>query len=95
MQDRSFHETYDPYPRGSGGGDPSAGWCRPGRGVVRTALMWAALALVVFLAFGTAMWALGLVFHLLGLLLRIALITAVVALVWRRVTRRPHRHGSI
>jgi hypothetical protein len=87
MSDDPVQETYPPYEDSYGYGP---GRCRP-RGIVRTALMWAAIAVLAMLAFGTVIWAFGLVFHLAALLLKIALVTAVVAFIWRRVTRRPHR----
>ena len=90
MYDTPFRETNPPHQATYG---PGAFRCRHGRGILRTALMWTAIALLAVFAFGTVMWALGLVFHLAGLLLRIALITAVVAFVWRRITRR-HQQNS-
>jgi hypothetical protein len=43
------------------------------------------VAAAVFL--GLVFWTLGLVFSVVGLLIRVALVAAVAALVWRRVTR--------
>lgn len=54
--------------------------------------MWMAVACIVMLAFGTVGWAVGLAFHLIGLLFRIALLTAVVTFLWRRFTRRHRRN---
>lgn len=62
------------------------------RGIVRTVLMWAAIVVLAMLAFGAVTWVFGVVFHLAALLLKIALVTAVIALVWRRVTRRGRPH---
>jgi hypothetical protein len=59
-----------------------------GRGIVRTALIWTAVAVVAMIAFGTFAWAVGLVFHLIGFLIKVALVTAVVAVVWRFFSRR-------
>ena len=65
---------------------------RGGHGVFRTVAMWVGIAVVAMILFSSAMWALGLVFHIFGLLVRVALVTAVVALVWRRITRRRHTY---
>lgn len=60
--------------------------------LMRRVLIWVAIALVVGFALSSGLWALGWLFHLVGFLVRVALVTAVVALVWRRVTRgRIHR----
>lgn len=85
MFDSPFQQTDRPYQQSYG-----PGRCH-GRGIVRTVLFWTAVAVLAMFAFGVVTWAFGLVFHLLGLLVRIALVTAVVAFVWRRVTRRNHR----
>ena len=75
----------DPY-RYGGQGD------RPGRGMLGTVLMIVVIAIGAMLLLGTAFWAIGLVFHLFGWILRVALLVAVAAFVWRRVTRgRGHR----
>ncbi len=92
MYETPFRETNPPNQSSYG---PRPYHCGPGRGMLRTVLMWTAVALLVVFAFGTVTWALGLVFHLAGLLLRIALITAVVAFVWRRITRRHQRNSGV
>ena len=80
---------------GPGGGDPyryGGPGDRPGRGLLGTALMVVVIAVGAVLVLGTAFWAIGLVFHLLGWIVRVALLAAVAALVWRRVTRgRGHK----
>jgi hypothetical protein len=43
------------------------------------------VAVAAVVGLGLAFWALGFVFHVAGWLLRIALFTAVIAFVWRRV----------
>lgn len=85
MFDSPFQETDRPYRHSYG---PAR--CH-GPGIVRTALMWTAIAVAAMLAFGAVIWAFGLVFHLAALLLRVAIVTAVIAFVWRRVTRRHDR----
>jgi hypothetical protein len=42
---------------------------------------------------GLLFWVLGFAFHVAGLLLRIALLTAVVAFIWRRVVHGRSRHS--
>lgn len=91
MSDSPFQQTDPPYQQAYGPG-PARG---RGHGIVRTVLLWTAIAVAAMLAFGTITWAFGLLFHLAALLLRIALVTAVVAFVWRRVTRRHgHRYDA-
>jgi hypothetical protein len=85
--DRPYQDSYPPY-QNYGGPWPSR--CH-GRGVVLTALKWGAIAVLALLAFGAVTWAFGLVFSLIGLIFKVALVTAVVAFVWRRVARRNHR----
>ena len=89
MSDNPFQQSYRPYEDSY---DYGTGRCRRPNGILRMALMWAAIAVAATLLFGTAIWAFGLVFHLAALLLKIALVTAVVAFVWRRVTHRQHRN---
>jgi hypothetical protein len=83
MHDYTFQENYQ-------GGSPR----HQGHGIVRTALMWAAIAVLAMLAFGAVTWAFGMVFHLVALLFKVALVTALVAFVWTRVTRRHRRHET-
>lgn len=94
MPDNPFQDTDRPYQDAY---TPDQRYCGPmsgrhhGRGIVRTVLMWTAIAFLVMFAFGAVTWAFGLLFGLFALLLKIALVTAVVAFVWRRVARRNHR----
>ena len=85
--DRPYQDTYTPYQKSCGPWPMS----RHGRGIVRTVLMWTAIALGIMFAFGVVTWAFGLIFGLIALLFKIALVTAVVAFVWRRVARRNRR----
>ena len=69
----------------------SSTYCAPrrhGRGIVRTAILWTAIAVAVMVGFGFAITALGFVFHLIGILFEAALVTAVVAFVWRTFAHR-------
>lgn len=63
---------------------------RHSHGIVRTAFIWTAIAVAVMVGFGLVITALGFVFHLIGLLFEAAVVTAVVAFVWRTVTHRGH-----
>jgi hypothetical protein len=83
MHDYTFQENYEGY-------RPD----RHGRGIVRTVIMWAAIAVLAMLALGVVAWVFGLVFHLAALLIKVALVTAMVALVWRWVTRH-HRREDV
>lgn len=87
MSDNPFQQTYRPDEDSYDYGDR---WHRPRPGILRTALVWATIAVIAMVAFGLVAWVLGVVFHLALLLVKIALVTAVVALVWRRITRRDH-----
>jgi len=69
-------------------GDP-----QPGHSVLSLVILVCLVAGAAVVGLGLAFWALGFVFHAAGLLLRIALITAVVAFVWRRVVRGRFRRG--
>jgi hypothetical protein len=88
MYDRPFQETNPPF---QPNWDPTPHRRQHGYGIVHTVVKWTAIALIAMLALGTATWAFGLLFHLAALLLRVALVTAVVAFVWRRITRRRPR----
>ena len=90
MYETPFQQSdhYQAYPPRPGRGGP-AGF---GYRFLRTVLMWVGVAIIAMLALGTLGWAFGLAFHLLGLLFRIALVTAVIAFVWRRITSRHQRN---
>jgi putative flippase GtrA len=62
--------------------------------VLSLILLIAAVAVVTTVGLGFAFWALGFLFHMLGWILRVAILTAVVAFVWKRVTRRGCRSRS-
>jgi len=90
MYETPFHQTDSPFQPYQGGPN------RPGPGYrfLRTVLMWAAVAVVAMVALGAVAALFGLAFHLIGLLVKIALVTAVVAFVWRRITRRHQRNSD-
>ena len=79
------------YEFGSSGA--SSGYTSPSDGdgprhsVLSLVLLICGVAVVAAVGLGAVFWALGFLFHVAGLILRIALITAVVAFVWRRVVR--------
>jgi putative flippase GtrA len=54
--------------------------------------MIAVVAVVAIVGLGIAFWLLGFLFHLAGWILRVAVLAAVAALVWRRITR--HRSSE-
>jgi hypothetical protein len=82
------------------GGPPpnSPGGAGPGYPERHSVLSWvllvAALAVGAVVVVGLALWALGLVFSVAGVLVRVALVVAVAALVWRRVTRGRWRRSD-
>ena len=97
MYDRPFQSTDSPYQSGPPPYD-DYGWRRHRghrHGFVRTAAMWVLIAVGVILAFGTVTWVLGVVFHLAAFLLKVALVAAVVAFVWRRIVRRRPRSYDV
>lgn len=65
--------------------------CRRGPGFGRMALIAIGVAIAASFIFGALFWVLGLFFHLVGLAIRVAVVTAVVAFVWRRVASRGRR----
>jgi len=73
----------------TGGGAPDPGPCRPSlfRMVVAAVL----IGVVASVLFGSALWAIGVVFHIVGVVVRLAILAALGTFIWRRVT---HRHRS-
>lgn len=60
--------------------------------LVRLAGAVAGIAFLAVLFFGTAFWAFGLAFHLVGVLLRIAFFVWLGMMLWRFLFRPRHRH---
>jgi hypothetical protein len=60
-------------------------------GTVKLVLSIVVVALAALLVLGAGFWLLGIVFGMLGWIVRIALLAAVAAFVWRLVTRRRAR----
>jgi hypothetical protein len=73
---------------GSGPGDS-----QPGHSVLSLIILICLVAGAAVIGLGLVFWALGFAFHVAGLLLRIALVTAVVAFVWRRVVHGRSRRN--
>jgi hypothetical protein len=92
MSDNPFQQSYRPPEDQYSYGGPR---CGPRHGVMRTALTWAAVAVIAMLAFGLVASAFGFLFGLAVLLIKIAVVTAVIAFVWRRISRRHHRNYDL
>jgi hypothetical protein len=54
-------------------------------------VMIAVVAVIAVLALALGFWLLGLVFHLAGLIVKVAVLAAVAALIWRRISRHRSR----
>lgn len=65
---------------------------QPRRSPFALACTIACVAVAAVVGLGVVFWALGFVFDMLGWILRIAILAAVAAFVWRRVSHR--RTGS-
>jgi putative flippase GtrA len=50
-------------------------------------VMIAVVAILAIVGVSVVFWALGFLFHLAGWILRVAVLAAVAAFVWRRITR--------
>jgi len=72
-------------------GDPDGGRPRQ-HSVFSLVAMIAVIAVIALLALSVAFWVFGLVFHIAGMIFKVAILAAVAALVWRRVTRHRPRH---
>jgi putative flippase GtrA len=59
--------------------------------VLSLVLLIVGVAVAAALGLSLAFWAFGFLFHILGFVLRIALVVAVAAFVWKRVMRRCSR----
>ncbi len=84
-----YNFPYDPtagptYPPGPA---PETG--RHGPSLLRMVVAVALIAMVASLVFGSALWAVGLVFHLVGFVVRLAILAAIGRFIWRRVVHHP------
>lgn len=66
-------------------GDPDGP--RP-HSVLTLVLLIVGVAIAAAIGLSVLFWAFGLVFHLAGFILRVAILAAVAAFVWKRVMRR-------
>ena len=55
-------------------------------------VMIAVVAVLAIIGLGIAFWVLGFLFHIAGWILKVAVLAAVAAFIWRRVTR--HRSSE-
>ncbi len=84
-----YNFPYEP-PAGSAyppGPAPQTG--RHGPGLMRMIVAALLIAMVASLVFGPALWAVGFVFHLVGFVVRLAILAAIGRFIWRRVVHRP------
>jgi hypothetical protein len=87
------------YDFGSGSGprsynNPPVG-DEPRHSVLSLVLLIVVVGILAAVGLGLVFWAFGFLFSIAALLLRVALIVAVAALVWRRITRgRWHKYDS-
>lgn len=85
----NFADRTDPGPGCPPGPSPHAGPGRPG--LVRMVVAALLIGAVASLLFGSTLWAVGLVFHLVGLIVKLFILIAVGGFIWRRVV---HRHAG-
>jgi putative flippase GtrA len=82
------------YDFGSTGSAHQSPYGEPEHGAPRKHSMFSLIAMIVVVAvlamagLGIAFWALGFLFSLAGWILKVAVLTAVAAFVWRRINRR-------
>jgi len=74
-------------PVSSAGHSPGPGYDEHRHSTLSLILLIAAVAVIGIIAIGFTFWALGFLFHVFGLVLKIAILAGVAALVWRRVAR--------
>ena len=60
---------------------------RPRPGLLRMIVAAVLIGVVASLLFGSALGAVGILFHILGFAVRVAILIAVGTYIWRRVTR--------
>ncbi len=72
--------------------------CHPGSGrpsLLRMVVAALLIGILASLLFGSAVWAVGLAFHLIGMVIKLAILVAVGSFIWRRVVRRHAGSGRI
>lgn len=72
------------YPHGSDP-DPDPGPSRPS--LLRMVVAAVLIGVVASILFGSALGAIGVVFHIVGVVVRLAILVALGTFIWRRVTR--------
>jgi hypothetical protein len=72
--------------RQSAYGEPENGGTRK-QSVFSLVVMIAVVAIIAVLALAAVFWVLGLLFHIAGLIVKVAILAAVAAVVWRWVSR--------
>jgi uncharacterized transporter YbjL len=82
MHNYDFGSTTGPQAFNRPGGDEP-----PRHSVLSLVLLIVAVGIVAAVGLGLVFWAFGFLFHVASLLLKVALIVAVAALVWKRITR--------
>jgi hypothetical protein len=79
--------TYGGSTHQSAHGEPDDGGPRR-HSVFSLIAMIAVVTVITIIGLSVAFWALSLLFHLAGLIVKVAIVAAVAALVWRRCCRR-------
>ncbi len=90
-----YNFPYEP-PAGSAhppGAAPQSGPQRPS--LLRMVVAAVLIGMVASFMFGSALWAVGLVFHLIGFVIRLAILAAIAGFIWRRVVHRHTGRGRI
>ena len=77
-----------PYEAAGNAGYRGSGHHPRRHGLARMVLTAVAVGIVASLLLGPAFWALGVAFHLVSALVRLALLGAVALFVWHRIRRR-------
>jgi hypothetical protein len=82
MHNYDFGSSSGPQAFNRPGGDEP-----PGHSVLSLVLLIVAVGIVAAVGLGLVFWAFGFLFSIAALLFRVALVVAVAAFVWRRITR--------
>ncbi|HET9076682.1 MAG TPA: hypothetical protein VFN68_07105 [Acidimicrobiales bacterium] len=88
-----YSSPYEPGPGYPHGTSEPPRPCRPS--LLRMIVAAVLIGVVASLLFGPALWAVGILFHIIGFALRVAILIAVGTFIWRRVARGRVRRGRI